>query len=57
MNTLEKLKGYRTYTTIALAIAYLIATKLGIVEYNETVKNSLELVSLGFIRAALGAKA
>jgi len=51
---LQQLQGKRTYITIGLAVAYLIAAKFGVVTENADVKTAFELVALGFIRAALG---
>lgn len=48
------LKGKRTYITIAFAVLYLVASGLGWIEYNAQVKNTFELIALGFLRSALG---
>jgi hypothetical protein len=51
---LQAIQGKRTYITIGLALAYLMATKFGVVTENADVKTAFELIALGFIRAALG---
>lgn len=50
---MELLKGKRTYLTVAVAVLYMVASSLGIVESNKQLLDAFELIALGFLRAAI----
>lgn len=51
---MEQLKGKKTYLTVGIAFAYIIASGAGFVENNPQIVNAFELIALTFLRSAIG---
>ena len=53
---MKTLQGKKTYLTVGLAFAYLLASKFGLVEYNATITDSMELIAVAFLRAGVASQ-